>query len=228
MKFYKIWPEIKPSIIGNIEGCQSDSIGPIYNLEKSNSVRRIYQKDFDFNEFPKIDFNSIYLKKNAKLTDVVWSIKINSLIALIFNRNLFSVIKKFNLPEYRISQASIVDSKGDNIEDEYFAFTTLKNQYYIINVEKSIFLIGPDVWPFKLNKLQISSSEELERYLINKHWSNRIDGEKIILNKNFKYDLFRLALLGGYYVIEKLKLAIENENLKGIRFEEVSNLLIEN
>ena len=84
--------------------------------------------------------------------------------------------------------------------------------------DKSEFLIGEDGTSYENDVIRkFQDRNEFKDFLHAKSWKVRLRVGKLVVKTSF--DLFRLWTLGGYFVSEKLKEAIEQEGFTGMRFE---------
>ena len=216
MKWYSIRDEFDPKVVGNVRGIQSEYMFEGYNYGGEYSVRRIANKNFDCHRFLKIDFGRIRLKPAALYTDLISSVLINKFFVLVLSKALSDYLKKFQLPPIFEKEVGVSHPKLQ-MELEYRAFY-MENNYNLINFDKSRFLIGENGTPYENDVIKkFQDKDEFEDFLHAKSWKVRLRVGKLVVKTN--YDLIRFRTLGGYFVSEKLKEAIEQEGFTGMRFE---------
>ena len=111
MKWYLIREDYDPKVVGKVRGIQSEEMTPEYNYGGDNSIRRIANKNFDYQRFVEIDFGRIKLKPAALYTDLISSVLINSFFVLIVSKALSDYLKKFKLPRTFEKEVGVVHPK---------------------------------------------------------------------------------------------------------------------
>lgn len=231
MKYYSLKSEISPLVVGVPKGeRQIDKMIDSYNLNAPNSVRHIKDTSLILDFEPNL--HAQILKEKANATDMISSMRINSIVAKIFSDRFIQFLKQFNIPEFKIYHAPIVKFVKGREEwyNSYFMFMLVETANTHINFEKSDFVFKPIVYDPKLEWVatNIDDYKDLQKKLIPKPFikgTTRLYGKKIVLKKHMNFDIIRLQLLGGYFVSENLKEAIEKEGFTGMYFEEAPNIV---
>lgn len=213
MKFYKL--KTNPEALGTVP--QASKVIGDYDFNHPCSVFKIFSlKKFDQVIFPK----GLYMKPRAKFTDLT-SLSI-ILYALVFSEAFNQVLKKYKLPEGRWDR--LILKKGKT-EKEYTIYAPYsQNDSYL---------------DFKLTEFELLDMEEGQNEIIEINnyedylsIKESLTSDQRILCRRPKYnpevikeDLFLMpsCVNGfGYIVTEPLKIALENADLTGISFEEVT------
>lgn len=221
MKWYSISCDYDPKVIGNVQTFQSEDMTDDYNYAGDNAIRTIASNDFDYRRFREIDFGRIKLKSAAIYTDLISCVRINQFFVLIMSQAFSDYLKEFKLPETYEKEVGVVHPKL-NMERKYKAFY-VDNQYSIIDHEQSFFLVGQRGEPVEqYGRKKFKDKNNFKAFLDTRPGNTRVRAEQLFVKTDF--DVIRFRSLGGYYVSEQLKQAIEYENFTGIRFEPAAYL----
>lgn len=219
-----------------------------YNLTSSRNRKEIGKKpqsetgnqgDIQQDFMPwegKIDFDfklpEPYLEKRAKQVSFLDVAFIHPYQFLVLDDSLLSFLKKFNLGSYQDWKINTWQNKELIKKYNLFLLNDTKQDQYI-NFSESEFLIGKlgDWRDRTIRKpVDIKSYTDyvyLKNDLRKTKDKKRLRNNKVVLDlSNTTEDMFRLvnAPLGGYFVSEKLKNAIEKNGFTGMDFKEVSEL----
>jgi hypothetical protein len=205
-------------------GCvpQAEIVQP-YNFNLLNSIRYAHNKGLlDILSVPQhIDF-----KHHAKPTDLLSSATISGPYLLI-SPALMEIFKKHRMPGYyaypvKISKRTKVFDYFIYIQNyRFIEFIKLDTCNAFIATRRENWREGPDI----LEPIRLNSVDDFNRL------NERLPSNQYLVIKNYELntdkielDLFLLAYqiqkAVGYVVSEKLKEAIEAENMTGIAFEE--------
>ncbi len=205
-----------------------------YDYDAYNSVRKLKSNAFsDF--YP--NFTSVVLSNGVTLNDLISSAPIPYYVLLV-NKKFLDVVEKFNLPPFKIYDVSVIHG-ADLLINQYYALHILNDFESIskyINFSNSVFwrktLFGHKL----LERLNVKSYDELEKLYnarLRDYSNNSFDkntevfwADEINLIEVFfeKYDLFSAPheFPRGFKVSQRLKDAMEESKLTGIKFVRVS------
>jgi len=230
MKYYKIGMELDPKIIGVKGGeCQINVMAEPYDYNAHNSVRQITGISLELDFEP--DLNAQLLRKQAKITDMISSQRINSLACKLFSDRFIEFLTNFNLPKYKTYLAPIMREakEGDVWYHSHYLFMLVETANTLIDFKQSEFVLKPSIYDPNIDWVQVKveNCEDLYKYLkpkLYKKGAKRIHATKIVFKPEMKYDMIRLHRLDGYFVSEYLKNAIQQEGYTGMRFELSENI----
>tara|TARA_R110001583_G_scaffold60219_10_gene179040 strand:- start:938 stop:1618 length:681 start_codon:yes stop_codon:yes gene_type:complete len=219
MKYYKLTHSIDRKIIGVFPQSEECFVGDI-------------QKDFIPWEGP-IDFDfklpEPILEKKSKQTSYVRVVAI-SVRFLVVDNEFLNFLKNYNIGNYQ--KWKIKTWQNEELIKKYnlFILNDTKQSEYI-DFEKSDFLIGKlGDWKDRSTRRPISI-KNYDEYIYKKEKLGKeslmLLHDKVTLDlKGVNVDMFRIvnAPLGGYYVSERLKNAIEENGFTGMEFKEVGEL----
>lgn len=215
MNFYKLKTAFEPEIIGVKNGIDQVE----WLKDKTDQVtREIIGKFFTsydwniINKKPEFTFTlHVKMLKGAMLTDFVQLTPYFFGCPFLISKRVKEVFEKFNIQTYYLFPAIIYD-KDKPLENEYYLFYQPLQDYDIIDFEKSIFYTQRGI--FEENKIK-RFFKNLEEY--KNFQEGTLHPEKLAFNSNFDstLDLFK-ARLGGMYVSEALKDAIEILGFTGV------------
>ena len=214
MKYYRLEREFRSEILG--ASAQSETMTEDYPYNAENSVWNLgYDKDL----VPNLD--AIQLVKNAKLTDLLSCVTIPSFTGIVVSEAFKKVLERFNLPQHRFFPARVVNSRGNDVEYQYYLFRVVEYQNQCIDFDKSEFCFydGND-----LGDVEIQRAQDIEDVLDAGGLGVGVGifPRFITLFPKAQYDIFSFRRFAGYHVSERLKNAIDSVGLTGIRFEKPS------
>ncbi|HEY0656565.1 MAG TPA: hypothetical protein VGD65_25705 [Chryseosolibacter sp.] len=213
--YYNVRLDWDPKIIGVKNG--------IYQVELDKSVydKNSYAKldslfisnEFNANQvYPEIDFIFYFKKlKSAKKTDFIsFSPNLNHCQFLV-QKDILELLRKFNIQRHKDYQSVIYDSQTEHVDNNYRLFYTVLQDWNVIDFENTIFTSGG----FGNNlKVEHKFTDENEM----KMFKGITKVKTLVLSKAFDSSLdFFLTRLGGLFVSEKLKLALEEKDVTGIK-----------
>ncbi|WP_293902537.1 hypothetical protein [Sphingobacterium sp. UBA5670] len=169
-------------------------------------VRNKYVPDFE------IEGCKASLYKKAKLTDFLDFSPFLYTCPFMLSEQTLDVFEKFNIQKYYTYPVTLFN-KGQQLQEKYELFCCPKLQYDIVDFEKSIFYIKKGLYERK--HINFNNDEEFRTYPEN------AKVEKLVLNSKFDTSLdFFWGRIGGMYVSKRLKDAIENLGLTGVKIYE--------
>lgn len=214
--YYNIKLDWDPKVIGVKNG--------VYQVELD---KRAYDKItyaqvdslFISNEFqanqacPKIDFKFYFKKlKSAKKTSFMsFTPNLNHCHFLV-QTNILELFKTFNVQNYRGFEAVVYDSPTENLDNNYRLFYLVLQDWKMIDFENTVFTSGG-----------FGNQPKIEHSFTDENEIRKFNGitrvKTLALAKAFDSSLdFFHTRLGGLFVSEKLKLALEENNATGIKF----------
>lgn len=214
--YYNINLEWDPKIIGVKNGIyQVDLNEKVYEKETFRLLESIFiNPEFTaVQEYPKIDFNFYFRKlKATKETNIMsFCPNINHGQFLIDNRSL-EIFQKFNIQRYEVYDSTITDNGGKKPDYSYKLFYCVLQDWNVIDFENTIFTTG-GIGNAPLIEHKFSDEKEFKSLSLIKHVKT------LALSKDFDNSLdFFLTRLGGLFVSERLKEAIESNGLTGVYF----------
>ncbi len=219
MKYFKLRGNSDPKIIGVNNGVHQGEIK--WRKFANNKAQKIIMEYFSLEKYRKnieeiesFNFEIQYVEayRSAKLTDFfrftprLWGIE------FFVTNEVKELFSQFNLPMHAYIPVNIYHKqKLYNYSALYIPYSYRLDS---IDFENSIFFKGNEI----LGKKYFKFKDEED-------WSkNKISqAEKLFFNENFdkSLDLFISSFGGGgYYVSERLKKAIEEHSLTGVRLLE--------
>lgn len=214
MKFYGLEHAITKEAVGPYP--QSERMADHYYYKGSNSIRNL---NYDNHFIPDLD--AIQLVRGAKLTDLLSVVVISPMEGKIISKEFKDLLGNFDLPKHAFYKARVINSKNQEVlEKQYFLFRVLEHQNQHINFDRSEFYIKE--WgEGEVAAIDIHNAEDLEI-------SSKERGLKagqfvtprfITLLPDVAFDIFSFRRFAGFFISERLKTAIEQSGLTGIRFE---------
>ncbi|WP_156305396.1 imm11 family protein [Sphingobacterium endophyticum] len=214
--YYNIRLDWDPKVIGVKNG--------IYQVELDNTAYQkkdytILESLFINNEFtakqeyPELHFKFCFRKlKSAKKTSFMsFTPYLNHVHFLIHNKVL-DLLKDFNVQKYKDYEAVIYDSPTENIDNNYRLFFCVLQDWNVIDFENTVFTSGGFVNNPKIDH-KFSDENEMKKF------NGIVKVKTLALSKSFDNSLdFFLTRLGGLFVSEKLKSALEAYGATGIKF----------
>ncbi len=171
----------------------------------------------------------LYLAPKAIETTYITSTAIPPWFLTIKN-DFITFLNDFNIDSYQSWKIKVVHDKI--VLTNYSLFhISIPSQDKYIDFEKSEFYLKELGNLNKINFPQLVSFNDYEEYVIEKDKLRK--NEMILMHKRvtinldkIKEDMFRLVNtpLGGYFVSEKLKNAIEEKGFTGMRFKEITEI----
>lgn len=222
--YYNIELSWDPKIIGVKNGVYQ------VELDKNAYDKKTYARLNSFfisneftakQEYSEIDFQFCFKKmKSAKMTSFMsFSPNLKHSHFLIQN-NVLKLFKKFRIQYFKDYHALIYDVETKNSDDSYRLFYSVLQDWNSINFEKTIFTSGG----FGKNPLvEHSFSDESEM----KKFNGITKVRTLALAKDFDTSLdFFHTRLGGIFISERLKKALEENNVTGLIFRNDTQVLV--
>jgi len=222
--YYNIELEYDPKIIGVNNGMYQ------VELDKRAYDKKTYaQVDTLFlrNEFttkqtaPKIDIKFYFKKlKSAQKTSFISFCPYLNHCHFLIQKNLLELFKNFNIQNYTVFETVIYDSPNENIDNTYYLFYLVLQDWDVIDFKNTVFTYGG-----------YGKYPEIERTFVDenemKNFKFLTKVKTLALTKTFDRSLdFFHTRLGGLFVSEKLKRALEESNVTGIKFHNDVQVLV--
>jgi len=223
--FYELQNEYRGNKIGNVETVQSDELVGLGNKVAYSSLKSFFKSE----PYQKPKVSPFLLKKKAKLTDCISSIHISIYSSFILKNNLSELIKGYNIREfYEIPVELTYDKDCKKIISGYSLFLIKDSIFSFVDFSESSFYFNSILEKY-YEKVEVDSVESLKKHHEKrKKWHHMLNFKKIKLKPECEFDMFRIGhKMGGYYVSERLKDAIEKKGFTGLIFEEADNIVIE-
>jgi len=223
MKYYELLNDYRKEVIGNVDIVQSTEMVCNGSEIAHESLRSFFRVE----PFERPVVAPFLLLKNAKLTDSISSMRLNNKGFILHNK-LIDFLKGFRLKEfYKIPVELTYKRNCSNIIDNYSLFIISESIFPYIDIANSSFFVTSIIEKYhkKIYLKSISSIDDFHSR--KKQWHYMIKYDKLVLKKGFDFDMFRIGhKMGGYYVSERLKDAIEKGGFTGLIFEEADNIVI--
>ncbi len=178
----------------------------------------------------KIDFQLEYfiLEAGAILTDLIGSIKTLNAAVRMISKELYTVLKEFNLPEHDFFPCTLKSKTTGVLHYNYGILRLrIRGAELYANYDKSQFvrrtISGPnkETTPFEIGSFQ----ELLDEYVNFKEVVFR-RAEPLVFDSDFKLDLINLRTTVDWYVSERLRDRLIYEGLTGLKFVEEPNIVV--
>lgn len=222
--YYNIRLDWDPKVIGVKNG--------VYQLELDKKVydKTVYAQIESFfiggelptNQiYPNLDYKFNFKKlKSAKETNLMSFTPYLKNCHFLIDNNTLELLNLFNIQRYKAYEALIYDSPIENLNNNYWLFYSVLQDWNVIDFEKSLFISGG----FGNNpKIEHKFNDENEM----KKFNGVAKVKKLALSKSFDTSLdFFHTRLGGLFVSENLKFAIEENRVTGIRFDNEVEIII--
>jgi len=164
--------------------------------------------------YPKIGF-PLYFKKLKLAKETTFMSFSPNLIHCLFlvQTRLLEVFNLFNFQEYKVYETVISDFNTKTVNKSYHLFYTVIQDWDVINFEGSIFTSG-GFGNIPHTDHHFSSEKEL------KEFNGILKLKTLALSKKFdpSLDLFHTRL-GGVFISERLKNALEEQKVSGVIFK---------
>lgn len=212
MKYFLLDHSIAEEEVGPYP--QSTGMANDYPYKEKDSVWKI---DYDTTIAPNL--NSIKLEKSAVLTDLLSSVVINDMIGKIVSEGLKNLLEQFELPGHRFFEANVIDHKNRPVTSKkYYLFRLLEHQNRYIDFDKSEFYVHR-IGNGEVRRFEAERAEDFEGSTADLGIGEHIKPKFICLLPDARYDIFSFRRFSGFFVSERLKVAIETACLTGIHFE---------
>jgi hypothetical protein len=164
-------------------------------------------------EYPEVDFKFYFKKlKSAKKTSFMSFMPYLKHGNFLIHKRVLKLFGSFNVQGHKGYEAVIYDSPNENLDSNYLVFYCVLKDWEVIDFENTIFTSGG----FGNNpKVEHKFSDESEM----KKFNGIVKVKRLALSQSFDTSLdFFHTRLGGLFVSERLKLALEENNATGIKF----------
>lgn len=214
--YYNIELEADPKVIGVHSGVyQAQLDEKAYDKERFKLLDELFLSNeyTPDQKIPEIDFTFYFKKlKSAKKTSFMsFSPNINHGRYLMDSKTI-ELFESFNIQHHKNFDAIIYDSKKEDFDNSYSLFYCVLQDWNVIDFNKTIFTTGGmGIAPLKEH--QFADQNEYKSLNEIKHVKN------LALNKDFDASLdYFITRLGGKFVSERLKNALESSGVTGIYF----------
>ena len=232
MKYYLVRQPSDPQIIGLKDGGSQAEINRGGFKNKSN-YDNFMLKFFDNTEqkywevleqgLPNLNINleCVKLRNGAKVTDFL-SYYPNLYFGgkFLLSKKAVNIISQFNLPQFKLYPAQLIANQN-TYEYKLLYTPVIKNN---INFQKTIFYTGNKLTGKR--RFKLNSTEEFKK----KKDSDIFRTEKVVFDYSFDENLdyfIPLVTIPHIFISERLKLAIEENNLTGISILDANDPAIE-
>ncbi len=214
--YYNIRTAWEPSIIGVKNGIyQVELDKKAYDSQTYTALESLFIHNvFSANQFnPEIDFKFYFKKlKSAKKTSIMSFTPNLKHCHFLVKDKIMELFGGFNIQEHKALEAVVYDSPTENVDESYRMLFLVLQDWDIIDFENTVFTTGGFGKNPKI-ELRFKNEADLNVY-------NGITNVKTLslANKFDKtLDLF-LTRLGGMFVSENLRKALESANVTGLKY----------
>lgn len=222
--YYNIELAYDPKVIGVKNGVyQLELDKKLYDSKTYELLDSFFiSKEFSAKqEYPEFDFQFYFKKlKSAKKTSFMSFCPNLKHCQFLIRQDVLEIINRFNIQSFKDYPAIIYDSESENVDKTYKMFYSVLQDWDVVDFEKTIFTSG-GFGNNPIIELKFSNENEIKSF-------NRITRLKsLALSKSFdsSLDLFQTRL-GGNFVSERLKVALEENRLTGIMFSNEIQVII--
>lgn len=173
------------------------------------------------------DNTSFVLKmdKKAKQTDFLNNLQISGASGFFISQKVKNIFDKYNLMKHKYYPATI---KGWDIP-YYWLHLSEPKITHLIDYQKSTFF--ETKWTLKVNPIKLSSYDDYDSLKKDKGASFGVELEKIVSKNEYikSLDMFEFLPFSSskLYISEKLKAAIEQNQITGLIIKKADNLFID-
>lgn len=215
MKFYKLSNSIDDAIVGKYPQGEKSIV--------QGNIEQLYGVTVPDNE--GLVLPELLLVDKAIITDYIQVVTINSFFFLILNKKFKTLLNNFNV-EKANSFAINIHHKKKIIASHSIFYLLESKEDICVEYSKSSFYTGT-LKDYKYVGETVAINNSIDFRIFNDKLLSEglyLKCKELHLNfSNIKDDLIRVtnAMFGsGYYVSERLKKAIESNNLTGMSFKE--------
>lgn len=165
-------------------------------------------------EYPELTFNLYFKKlKSAKKTSFMSFAPYFKHGHFLVNKQILELFGSFNIQRYKDYEAVIYASSNADIDNNYRLFYCVLQDWNVIDFKNTVFTSGG-----------FGNSPKIEHRFLDENDLYNFNGitkvKTLALDKTFDKTLdFFHTRLGGLFVSEKLKLALEESGVTGIIFK---------
>ncbi|WP_312788859.1 hypothetical protein [Sphingobacterium sp.] len=225
--YYNIELEADPKVIGVHNGVYQVQLDEkAYDKEKYKLLDEIFlSNEFTADQvIPELDFKFYFkILKSAKKTSFMsYSPNIRHGQFLI-NKNTIEVFESFNIQKYKNFDAIIYDSKKEDFDNSYSLFYCVLQDWNVIDFNRTIFTTGGVFGNGPIVEHKFANENEYKALVGSK------DVKTLALTEKFDTSLdFFITRVGGLFVSERLKEAIERNKLSGVFFRNNTEVITSN
>jgi hypothetical protein len=214
--YYNIRTAWEPSIIGVKNGIYQVELDKMaYDSQAYAALESLFIKNvFSANQFnPEIDFKLFFKKlKSAKKTSIMsFSPNLNH-CHFLMKDTIVELFGDFNIQQYKAIETVVYDTPTENVDESYRMLFLVLQDWDVIDFENTVFTTGG----FGKNpKIELSFKNEADLNVYN----GITNVKTLSLKSNFDktLDLF-LTRLGGMFVSDNLRKALESANVTGLKY----------
>lgn len=222
--YYNIELDWDPKVIGVKNGVyQVELDKSVYNKATYSKIDSLFMgNEFTANQFhPEIGFKFFFKKfKSTKKTSFMsFTPYLNHCLFLVHN-NILELFKSFNMQYYKNFESVIYESNKEQPDDSYKLFYSVLQDWDVIDFKKTVFTSGGYG-----NNPKIEHKFKNEFDMLNFNGNTNVN--TLVFTKSFDKTLdFFHTRLGGLFISEKLKLALEENNATGIKYNKEIQVMI--
>lgn len=221
--YYSVELAWEPKIIGVKNGIYQveldktaytkDTYGQIDSLFISNIIAENQQT-------PAIDFIFYFKKlKSAKKTSFMSFSPYLSQCHFLIQKNVLEIFKYFKIQDHIAFEAEIYDSYKEDHDTNYRLFYMAHQDWDVVDFEGTVFTSGG-----------FGNNPEIEYKFMDEKEMREFNGitkvKTLSLTTKFDFSLdFFHTRLGGIFISEKLKSALEDKSFTGIKFKKEVEVL---
>jgi hypothetical protein len=213
-KIFFVKDQLEPKIIGRSFPQVTDSDDEQLQAENMKRVR-----EDKFKNVPS-DGYSVKMPKSAKMTDYISSFLETH--TPIVSERLVRLLQKFHVPQYQLIPIRIYKAKELVAEPTYSIMSFLGNDIASIDFKRSSFDYFAGGANLDRSLLQFEDYEDYRNKVAKDDRVEMAIIQKTVMKPALKNDLFFLGIFcaSAFFVRERLKDAMEHEQITGFRFEE--------
>lgn len=172
-------------------------------------------------EYPEVDFKFYFKKlKSANKTSFISFTPYLKHGHFLVHEKILEIFESFNIQHHKAFEAVIYDSPNENLDNNYRLFYCVLKDWEVIDFENTVFTSGG-----------FGNNPKIEHKFSDENDMRKFNGiakvKTLALSQSFDTSLdFFHTRLGGLFVSEKLKLALEENSATGIRFNNEVEVLI--
>ena len=216
--YYKLSQSIDLNVIGKVRETQVSCWTPLQ--------MRILRTPWRLFSSPNIQ--KFELEKNAQLTDSLYCFGLSSYNNFLLSPKFKNLLNRYHLMGHQFIK-SIVYGRKNTTYNYYFFHTSDMHLPELVDYQKSTFYSTEWLNNNTRKPITLQNFEEYKYLMsLDKEAKMGYHLEQIALSESFdpELDLFNLFPLDfDCYISERLKNAIEEENITGVEFEIAANFL---
>lgn len=222
---------IEPIVIDNmyyiVENSTDRTVGNVASQVTFDDIKEAGRILHDFLDLSVLNAK---LDRRAKVTDVMSDVTIPA-VGLLVNKKVREIFDQHNLMSHKYYPVEI-EAKGDILHYEFLQIFDEKNLNEYINFEKSSFKWFSFTEEIENSPVKLKSYKEYLDKRSTQGIFNTIAVVDLVLTNKFSKDLdvftFSPIMGGGeFFISERLKDALEANNISGIKYHPVTNILFQ-